>query len=103
MTTQRITKSLVDRLKSGPQKTESRPKNSDTVSEKLGQSPPEVSEKFRHMNGHTRPKNPDITSLTTGVARAGSELAGSCEGDAEHADDDAAPPPVSVPSKKRAA
>jgi hypothetical protein len=78
-------------------------KTRTVVSEKFGQSPPEVSVKFGHRNGHTRPKNPDITSLTTGVARAGSGLVGSCEGDAEHADDDAGPPPVSVPSKKRAA
>jgi hypothetical protein len=43
------------------------------------------------------------SSLTTGVARAGSELAGSRERGAEHADGDAVPPPVSVQSKKRAA
>jgi hypothetical protein len=49
------------------------------VSEKPGQSTAEVSEKFGHRSGHARPKNPDITSLTTGVARAGSGLAGSCE------------------------
>jgi hypothetical protein len=75
-------------------------------SEKLGQSGPEVSEKFGHTSNRRRPKNPDITSLTTGVGRAGSGLGGSCEGDAEPADDDVEPepsPPVSIPSKKRAA
>jgi hypothetical protein len=75
------------------------------VSEKPGQSTTEVSEGFGHRRGHARPKNPDITSLTTGMARAGSELAGSREGGVEPADDDVEPEPshelpVSIPSKK---
>jgi hypothetical protein len=77
-------------------------------SEKLGQSTTEVSEKFGHRSGKACPKKPDITSLTTGVARAGSGLAGSREGGVQLADDEVEPEPshklpMSNSSKKRAA
>jgi hypothetical protein len=88
------------------QKAKACPKSSDTVSEKFGQSAAELSEKFGHGNGHMRPKNSDITSFTTGVARAGSGSAGSCEEGVEPADDgqELDPcPPVSSRSKKDSA
>ena len=40
-------------------------KTRTVVSEKPGQLAAEVSEKFGHRSDHGRPKNPDITSLTT--------------------------------------
>jgi hypothetical protein len=51
-------------------------KTRTVASEKPGQLPAEVSEKFGHSTGHECPKNSDITSLTTWVARAGSNQDG---------------------------
>jgi hypothetical protein len=69
------------------------------VSEKPGQLAAEVSEKFGHRSDHACPKNPDITSLTTWGARAGSGL-GAGDDESEPAVEDGTGPsdkhPVSI-------
>jgi hypothetical protein len=76
------------------------------VSEKPGQLAAEVSEKFGHTSDRACPKNPDITSLTTWGARAGSGLGAGEPGndESEPAVEDGTGPshehPVSVLPKK---